>query len=140
MIHYGERTDFFCEEVLMLEGDDMKDLLTFEERANRLTENVWPTHARVSARAQILASLQSAFQRGHRKGQEEERERCAQIAKAHKGSAAKKRGKIKSNPFMSDDAHDGMVTEIYAEERGEDIASEMIETAIRALPLEGEKP
>lgn len=59
----------------------------------------------------------------------EERERCAKIADAHKGSAAKKRrekfGKLSS--FGLDNG-----AEIETEERGEDIAAEMIARAIRA--------
>lgn len=57
-------------------------------------------------------------------------ERAAQIADAHKGSAAAKRAK---QPWkLSPEALD----EIRAEERGEDIAAEMIAKAIRALKTE----
>lgn len=57
------------------------------------------------------------------------REACAKVADAHKGSAAKKR--LAQNSRANPDA----LIEIYAEERGEDIASEMIASAIRAFDL-----
>ena len=57
-----------------------------------------------------------------------ERERCAKIAADHKGAATKRRlargMKLGSLPHHAQD-------EIVAEERGEDIAAEMIATAIR---------
>ena len=52
-----------------------------------------------------------------------ERERCASLALAHKGSARKAREK-KGHSWSE---------EIGAEERGEDIASEMIAAAIRNM-------
>lgn len=55
-------------------------------------------------------------------------ERCAQVAKAHKGSAKKKRGLLGERYNSA-----GAMDEIYAEERGEDIAAEIIEREIRAL-------
>lgn len=58
----------------------------------------------------------------------DERERCAKIADSHKGSAARKRrerGQKLSN-FGLDNSD-----EIQCEERGEDIAAEMIAAAIR---------
>lgn len=55
-------------------------------------------------------------------------EAAAAIAKAHVGSAAKRRGRRKLSTYDEDTA-----MEIQAEERGEDIAAAMIETAIRAL-------
>jgi regulator of replication initiation timing len=57
-------------------------------------------------------------------------ERCAKIAETHKGSAASRRRlKGQQFKFMSEE----VVSEIQAEERGEDIASEMIARKIRAL-------
>lgn len=57
-----------------------------------------------------------------------ERERCAKIAESHKGSAARKRRSSgqKLSSFGLDSAD-----EILCEERGEDIAAEMIAAAIR---------
>lgn len=61
-----------------------------------------------------------------------EQQRCAAVADKHKGSAAaKRRAKGKQFKFLPTDA----VPEIEAEERGEDIASEMIARAIRDLPI-----
>ena len=58
-----------------------------------------------------------------------EREACAKIANKHTGSAAaKRRASGKQFKFLHPDA----VLTIEAEERGEDIASEMIAKAIRA--------
>lgn len=54
-------------------------------------------------------------------------ERCAQVAKAHKGSAEKRR---RANGRKYDEES---LVEIRAEERGEDIAAEMIAAEIRAL-------
>jgi hypothetical protein len=57
-----------------------------------------------------------------------EQERCAKIAEAHKGKAAKtRRDRGQTFKFMSEEA----AAEIVAEERGEDIAAEMIAKAIR---------
>ena len=63
-----------------------------------------------------------------RQAAEEMREDCAAVAKAHKGLAAKRR-KAKGLRLSDCDNWE----EIEAEERGEDIAAEMIERAIRAL-------
>ena len=61
-----------------------------------------------------------------------ENERCAKVAEKHKGSAAaKRRHKGQQFKFLPPDA----VPEIEAEERGEDIASEMIARAIRNLSI-----
>jgi hypothetical protein len=64
---------------------------------------------------------------------------AAQVAKAHKGAAKRKRaenmGLRNSMRFASDEAR----AEIFAEERGEDIAAEIIEREIRALAAEREK-
>lgn len=59
-----------------------------------------------------------------------ERERCANIAEAHKGSAARRRLERgqKLSHFGLDNSE-----EIRAEERGEDIAAEMIARAICAI-------
>ena len=60
-------------------------------------------------------------------------EEAAKVAKDHKGAAKRKRagnmGLRNSMRFASDEAR----AEIWAEERGEDIAAEIIERAIRAL-------
>ena len=61
------------------------------------------------------------------KARDTERERCAQVAEAHKGSATKKR---RARGPQNDNS---MLDEIYAEERGEDIAAEMIAREIRNL-------
>lgn len=60
-------------------------------------------------------------------------EEAAKVAEAHKGSAAKDRGKKRY--IREPDAYH----EIHAEERGEDMASEMIARKIRALASAGEK-
>ena len=57
-------------------------------------------------------------------------QQAAEVAKAHKGSAAKKRIARGQRLSMVDEA---AWPEITAEERGEDIAAEMIEAAILAL-------
>ena len=54
-----------------------------------------------------------------------ERERCAKIADAHRGAAAKKRR------ARGPQADNSALDEIYAEERGEDIAAEIIARTIR---------
>ena len=56
-------------------------------------------------------------------------EECAKVALVHRGSAAKKRQEKAKLPKMSPDT----MNEILAEERGEDIAVEIIAAAIRAL-------
>ena len=58
-----------------------------------------------------------------------EREACAEIADQHKGSAAKKR-QSKGQRLVGVDEQ--IVATIQDEERGEDIAAEMIASAIRA--------
>lgn len=73
-----------------------------------------------------IQSIAAQFAAVEQEATSKERERCAGIAKAHKGSAARKR-RLRGD--IGDD-------HIYAEERGEDIAAEMIEAAIRAT---GEK-
>ncbi len=60
-----------------------------------------------------------------------EREACAVIATQHKGSAAKARHE-KGQKLSG--LEDGLVVEIIAEERGEEIAAETIAGAIRARP------
>lgn len=55
-----------------------------------------------------------------------ERKLCAEIADRHKGSAAQRR------PKLGEFFNASMSEEIRAEERGENIAAEMIATAIRA--------
>jgi len=57
-------------------------------------------------------------------------EAAAEVAKAHKGSATKKR--ISRGQKLNNVTNE-MRWEIVAEERGEDIAAEMIEAAIIAL-------
>jgi len=59
---------------------------------------------------------------------QDERERCAKIAEAHKGSYAKKA----SYKDIMRQATPEAITEIRAEERGEDIAAEIIARNIRA--------
>lgn len=61
-------------------------------------------------------------------------EECAAIAKAHKGSYRKKSNYKQFYKGASSEAR----LEIQAEERGEDIASEVIERTIRALSTTGE--
>ncbi len=56
-----------------------------------------------------------------------ERERCAKIAEAHKGAAARKRLSRGQKLHMAVDGYE----EIVAEERGEDIAAEIIAREIR---------
>lgn len=58
---------------------------------------------------------------------EDERERCAKIAEAHKGSAARKRREAGRTLHLGSEYY----AEIVSEERGEDIAAEMIAAAIR---------
>ena len=57
-----------------------------------------------------------------------EREQCAVVADQHRGSAAKKR-QVKGQRLSTFD--DGLAVEIQAEERGEDIAAEIIAREIR---------
>lgn len=54
---------------------------------------------------------------------------CAAIAKAHKGAAARARREKGKSLHLGVDGYD----EIVSEERGEDIAAEIIERAILAL-------
>lgn len=58
-----------------------------------------------------------------------EREQCAKIAEAHKGSADRNLRKNGGYKGMSEEVLD----EVRAEQRGEDIAAEMIAAAIRKL-------
>ncbi len=57
-----------------------------------------------------------------------ETQRCAGLARAHKGSAQRKR--IEKGRPLSKIHDDGLAVEIMAEERGEDMAAEMIADAI----------
>lgn len=57
-----------------------------------------------------------------------ERDACAKVARSHIGSAANRRKERRLRGRLSDAA----LAEVLAEERGEDIAAELIETAIRA--------
>ena len=68
----------------------------------------------------IDAALREAEQRGMM--------RAAEIARKHKGSAAKKR--LERGQRLSKISDDGLVVEITAEERGEDIAADIIAQAI----------
>jgi hypothetical protein len=61
-----------------------------------------------------------------------EQERCAKVAEKHKGAAAKRR--LARGMRLGSLPHDAQ-NEIVAEERGEDIASEMIVRAIRDLSI-----
>lgn len=102
----------------------------FEKMAAEIVENFEAEEVSLSYMETIIeCGLQAAHERGRREGMEE----AARVAEGHKGSAAKKRGKIKPITFSSHDEHIAMVTEIHAEERGEDIASELIANAIRTL-------
>ena len=58
-----------------------------------------------------------------------EREECAKVADSHKGAAAASR---RDKGMKFGEMEDGAVVEISAEERGEDIAAEIIAAAIRA--------
>lgn len=59
-------------------------------------------------------------------------EAAAQIADRHKGAARAERvARAKHRPRVADDP--AALTEILAEERGEDIAADMISEKIRAL-------
>jgi hypothetical protein len=61
---------------------------------------------------------------------------CAEIAEAHKGEAERQRRNKTARSFSPE-----ALDEIWAEERGEDIASEIIARSIRALlpkPEQGE--
>lgn len=62
-----------------------------------------------------------------------ERERAARVAAAHKGAGERNR---KARGFSMRNTSEEGCLEIYAEERGEDIASDCIAAAIRALPEE----
>lgn len=129
VIHYGEWTDEFKDETVFVEIE-MSEEMTDTEWGQAIWDELFNGGKLIDYPHRTIAkALQSARQQGA----EEERERCAQVAKAHKGNAAKKRGTIKQTPFQSDEEHEAMRNEIYAEERGEDIAAEMIEAAIRAL-------
>lgn len=60
-------------------------------------------------------------------------ERAAKVADAHKGAAAKKR---QAKGMLGRNMDDGLYVEVFAEERGENIAAEIIAAAIRALAKE----
>lgn len=74
-----------------------------------------------------------AFFEGMAQARAEERERCAKIAEAHKGSYTKRKDYKDLMRRASEEAR----AEIRAEERGEDIAAEMIARAIRATETAG---
>lgn len=80
-----------------------------------------PVRALVAERDALRSQLESM--------REAEREACAQVAEAHKGAAAKKR---RTRPNIVKFASDEAKVEIFAEERGEDIAAEIIARNIRA--------
>lgn len=96
----------------------------------------------LSGRSERFATPEEAraFAQGLMKGRQEGfaecRERAAETATAHKGSAAKHRRSMGLKlGHLEPDAQ----TEIQAEERGEDIAAGVIAREIRALqPSEGE--
>ena len=81
---------------------------------------------------QIVEALEAAQAQGRREGAEEMRERGVEIAKGHKGMAAKTR---RARGFKFDALE---MEEILAEERGEDIASNAIARKIRNLPIPDE--
>lgn len=58
-----------------------------------------------------------------------ERKACADLAESHRGSAAKRRFAL-GRP-LGEIEDDGLVVQIRAEERGEDIAAEIISHDIR---------
>ena len=60
--------------------------------------------------------------------------RATEIARKHKGSAAKKR--LERGQRLSKISDDGLVVEITAEERGEDIAADIIAQAIERAAKE----
>jgi hypothetical protein len=93
--------------------------------------------AKTKARSALAATPAKALERARAveaEGYAAGLEAAAKVADQHRGSAAKAR-LAKDQPLgMMDD--DGLVVEIRAEERGEDIAAEIIAKAIRALGKE----
>ena len=85
---------------------------------------IWPGHwySRDARREEMREVLEIAY----RAGRIAQAEGDARIARAHKGSAQKKRGA--QSRHVSQEA----IAEILAEERGEDIAAVMIAAAIFA--------
>lgn len=95
-----------------------------------------------AAEIERLRAALAARQKGHFDGERivsdaeanavaAEREACARIADEHKGSATRKRKRKRDGRplgFM----HEEAMIEVAAEERGEDIAAEIIAAAIRA--------
>lgn len=73
ILHYGEREDFFCLEAKYVEIE-MDEMTVEEQQAHDIADAVTHLPWKV-AKIQICQALQSAFQRGHRKGQEEMRTR-----------------------------------------------------------------
>ena len=76
----------------------------------------------------FAAALREAEQRGMM--------RAVEIARKHKGSAAKKR--LERGQRLGKISDDGLVVEITAEERGEDIAADIIAQAIERAATQKE--
>jgi hypothetical protein len=91
----------------------------------RIVATTWPNDMFPAATLEVvLAALRSQ--------REEVIEECAAVAWAHKGKAAELRQARKVNmALLTQEARD----EIKSEERGEDIAAEIIADAIRALTV-----
>ena len=83
---------------------------------------------------QRIANLRALHKRAGIEGYAAGLEAAAIVADQHRGSAAKAR--IAEGQPLGRIDDDGLVVEIRAEERGEDIAAEIIAKAIRALGKE----
>ena len=86
-------------------------------------------HWREEGSMRVRDLVLSTYEKGIAAGRASMKEEAAKVADAHKGSAA---AKISSTRWKQMD--DELKETIRSEERGEDIASEMIAAAIRALP------
>ena len=89
---------------------------------------------RPALRPDIQTAVQPLIDEARAEGYAAGLEAAAIVADQHRGSAAKAR-LAKDQPLGRID-DDGLVVEIRAEERGEDIAAEIIAKAIRALGKE----
>ena len=94
-----------------------------------------PTHWQPLPAPPGVSPVPSQSQEANSKLVDETIERCAKVARDHRNRPP---AKIRPGLTQSDDDFELMRESIRSEERGEKIASEMIELAIRALKSQGD--
>lgn len=122
-----------------------EELEAVRKRAARKIRTLLSALDAANRRAELLEKIDAAFAGGLRSNEtmvahavlDIALKAAAEIAMDHKGSAERKRTErgLRLSKFSAYEQDEGV-----AEERGEDIASEMIAAAILALTSEGTKP